>query len=59
MVFFYLKIYENNIFIFLKIIFDISTLKRFKNIKKLISSKKNKLQNTILTAKAKTNRFLI
>jgi len=31
---FHLKIYQNKIFYFLKIIFDISTLKRYENIKK-------------------------
>jgi hypothetical protein len=37
---FRLEIYQNNIFLFLKIIFEISTLKRSKNIKKLIFNKK-------------------
>jgi predicted transcriptional regulator len=32
---FHLKIYQNKIFYFLKIIFDISTLKRYENIKKI------------------------
>ena len=40
---FHLKMYQNNIFYFLKIIFDISALKWFKNTKKiLIWNKKNK-----------------
>ena len=40
---FYLEIYQNNIFYFLKIIFDISVSKWSKNTKKiLILCKKNK-----------------
>jgi hypothetical protein len=38
---FRLEMYQNNIFYFLKIIFDISISKKSKNIKKLILSKKN------------------
>jgi len=35
-----LKMHQNNFFYFLKIIFDINTLKRYKNIKKIILNKK-------------------
>jgi len=43
-VFFYLEMYQNNIFYFLKIIFDISVSKWFTNTKKLLiwSKEKNK-----------------
>jgi hypothetical protein len=40
---FYLEIHQNNIFYFKKNIFDISTSKRYKNIKK---SKKSKFKKT-------------
>jgi hypothetical protein len=41
---FYLEMYQNNIFYFLKIIFDISISKISKNIKKILiwSKEKNK-----------------
>jgi len=38
---FCLKIHQNKIFYFLKIIFDINILKKYKNIKQIISNKKN------------------
>ena len=41
---FHLKIYQNKIFYFLKIIFDINTLKRYENIKKFILNKKTKIK---------------
>jgi len=55
------EIHENNIFYFLKIIFNTSTSKRFKNTKKTINFKQNKFkkksQNTISTTK--TNNPLV
>jgi hypothetical protein len=39
---FYLKIYKNNFFYFLKIIFNINILKKYKNIKKNQSKAKIK-----------------
>jgi len=52
------EIHQNNIFLFLKNYFGISTLKQFENIKKLILNKKFKfLKNTISTASP--NNYLI
>jgi hypothetical protein len=47
---FRLEMYQNKIFSFKKIIFDISTSKRFKNIKKIYIKKFKILKNIICIA---------
>jgi hypothetical protein len=43
---FYLEMYQNDFFYFLKIIFEISTSKRFENIKKINIFFKKKIEGT-------------
>ena len=55
--FFYLKIYQDNIFYILKFIYDISIPKQFKNIKKIIFFKFKFQMNNILKTIINTLNF--
>jgi hypothetical protein len=58
---FYSEKYANNIFLFFKIIFDISTLKLFENIKNILIQSKKKIQifSEVLSKRTKRPLFFI